>query len=552
MTDAATVNVAKHLGLLATSHPDMPAVHLPAPGASAADAAGQGKYLTWTYAQLEAQSNRLARALQAHGIERGMRTVLMVTPSYEFFLLVFALFKIGAVMVAVDPGIGIRNLGTCLGEAQPQAFIGIPKAHLARRLLGWARDSIRLSVNVGGWFGPTLKSLQKRQLSDAPLLADSRPDEMAAILFTSGSTGVPKGVVYSHGNFAAQVHALQQTYAIAPGEIDLCTFPLFALYAPALGMSAVVPVMDFTRPGSVAPMNIIGPVQRFDVTNLFGSPALLNRVGRFAVENNLELPSLRRVISAGAPVPAAVIERFTRLLNADAQVFTPYGATESLPVASLGSRVILSETAPLTAQGRGVCVGEPVPMINAKVIRVSDEPIARWSDDLVLPTGHIGEIAVQGPMVTASYYRREQSTALAKIADPDSPFGFWHRMGDLGYQDELGRLWFCGRKSQRVVLSAGVLHTVCCEGIFNQHPQVFRTALVQVDDEPVLCVELEAEARSADQKQVESALLEIGRRHPITAGIRRVLFHPSFPVDIRHNAKIGREKLALWARGKLR
>jgi acyl-CoA synthetase (AMP-forming)/AMP-acid ligase II len=263
---------------------------------------------------------------------------------------------------------------------------------------------------------------------------------------------------------------------------------------------------------------------------------------------------LRRVISAGAPVPAAAVERFCTMLAAGVQVHTPYGATEALPVASIGSDEILGDTRHRTPKGAGVCVGRPVEGMCVKVIRISDDPIPAWRDDLELPRGEVGEIVVQGPVVTRSYYNRPESTALAKIADP-ARGGFYHRMGDLGYLDERGRLWFCGRKSQRVVTPSGTLYTIPCEGVFNAHPAVHRTALVGVPRpggvEPVLCVELEKEAASTPPEVLRQELLALGAAHAQTRAIRTVLFHASFPVDIRHNAKIFREKLATWAAKQL-
>jgi acyl-CoA synthetase (AMP-forming)/AMP-acid ligase II len=284
-------------------------------------------------------------------------------------------------------------------------------------------------------------------------MATTASEETAAILFTSGSTGVPKGAVYSHGNFAAQVEALRELYTIQPGEIDLPTFPLFALFAPALGMTSVLPEMDFTRPAQVDPHKIIAAIQTFEITSMFGSPALLNRVSLYGREHGITLPSLQRVISAGAPVPATVLERFTTMLANGAQIFTPYGATEALPVCSIGSAEILGETRALTEQGQGICVGRPVAGIELEIITISDEPIIRWDDSLRLPASAIGEIAVKGAQVTSSYHNRPSSTALAKISDPRG--GFYHRMGDLGYRDERGRIWFCGRKSHRVCTASG-------------------------------------------------------------------------------------------------
>lgn len=545
-------NIAAHLPRMAQLRPHAQAVVFP----QGRDASGRVAYTHYTFAQLDIESDRIAQGLQAIGIKRGMRTVLMVQPSLDFFALTFAIFKLGAIPVLVDPGMGVKNLKTCLAEAEPEAFIGIPKAHLARLLLGWGKQSLKKLICVGPKLplcGTSLQQLRQAAANSSFVIAPTTPEETAAILFTSGSTGVPKGVVYSHGNFIAQVEALRRLYRIEPGEIDLPTFPLFALFAPALGMTAIIPDMDATRPAHVDPGKIIEAVENFGVTNMFGSPALLNRVGRYGVEHGIKLPSLRRVISAGAPVPAVVLERFSRMLDASAEIFTPYGATESLPVASIGSKEILGDTRARTDQGCGVCVGRPVEGLRLEVIGISDQPIPSWSDDLCLPVGEVGEIVVQGPQVTAGYFNRAQSTVLAKIADPQSG-GFFHRMGDLGYRDPQGRIWFCGRKSHRVITAAGTLFTIPCEAVFNTHPLVFRSALVGLGppgaQTPVLCVELEAAAKTADQQRLRQELLEIGAKFQHTKGIKTLLFHPAFPVDIRHNAKIFREKLAVWAAGR--
>jgi acyl-coenzyme A synthetase/AMP-(fatty) acid ligase len=515
----------------------------------------QGKHHRhFTFRELDAESDRLAAGLEHHGIGRGTRTVLMVKPGLEFYALTFALLKAGAVVVLIDPGMGTKNLGICLGEAEPEAFIGIPKAHLARCLFGWAKRTLRRFVTVGtrfGWSGVSLEQVRRAgEKAGTYRIADTRADETSAILFTSGSTGVAKGVVYTHGMFAAQVEALRRLYDIRPGEVDLPTFPLFGLFAPGLGLTAVIPEMDFTRPAHVDPVKIIRAIQHFGVTNLFGSPALIRRVGHYGATHDVKLPSLRRVISAGAPVSASAIERFTSLLAEGVEVSTPYGATEALPVCSIGGKEVLADTRYKTAEGAGVCIGRPVEGIKLKIIHISDEPIPTWSDNLEVPCGEIGEIIVQGAVVTRTYHNRPQSTALAKMDSATG--GYYHRMGDLGYVDEKGRVWFCGRKSQRVVTSGGTLFTIPCEGVFNAHPAVYRTALVGVErggvTEPVLCVEREKDA-SLPAEKLREELLALGAKHPHTRAIKTILFHPAFPVDIRHNAKIFREKLAVWAAG---
>ncbi|MEJ2491134.1 MAG: fatty acid CoA ligase family protein [Desulfuromonadales bacterium] len=553
MSSAAPVNVAAHLAEMARRQPDAPAIFIP----TGENQQGTTTYQKLSFAELDQMSNRMALALDSAGIRRGVRTVLMVPPGVEFFALTFALFKVGAVPVLVDPGMGTGNLKTCLAEAAPAAFIGITKAHLARLLLGWGKPTLKILLTVGkkyGWGGMTLAKAVARVATSCRYQAvQPETDETAAILFTSGSTGVPKGAVYSHGNFAAQVEMLRGVYDIRPGEIDLPTFPLFALFAPALGMTSVVPEMDFTRPAAVDPVKIVTAIETFQVTTMFGSPALIDRLGRYGKTRQLKLPSLKRAISAGAPVPARVLERFVSMLDEPAEIFTPYGATEALPVCSIGSREILAETRHATDQGKGVCIGRPVAGTVLEIIAIDDAPIASWDNNLKVADGTVGEIVVKGAQVTREYFNRTESTALAKIKDlaDDS---FYHRMGDLGYRDQQGRIWFCGRKSHRVVTAAGTLFTIPCEGIFNTHKEVLRTALVGVGpvgrQRPVLCVELEKGTDTAEVERIYQELLEIGSRHAITRPITRVLFHPAFPVDIRHNAKIFREKLALWAAEK--
>jgi len=207
----------------------------------------------------------------------------------------------------------------------------------------------------------------------------------------------------------------------------------------------------------------------------------------------------------------------------------------------------------MTGEGHGVCVGRPVKSITLAIIAISDGPVDAWSDELTLPAWEVGEITVRGPQVSKEYLNRPEATRMAKI--PDQSGGVWHRMGDVGYLDGSGRIWFCGRKTHRVQTLKGTIYTIPVEGVFNTHPKIFRTALVGLglkgSQQPVLCVELETKATKPEQELIRRELLELGSRYPHTKQIREILFHPAFPVDIRHNAKIFREKLAVWAQGEL-
>jgi acyl-CoA synthetase (AMP-forming)/AMP-acid ligase II len=539
-------NIAAALVRMARQQPD--AIALRCPGRRGRG--GLARYdIALSYRELDVRSDVIAAGLARIGIVRGTRAVVMVRPGADFFALMFALFKAGAVPVLVDPGIERRALKQCLGEAQPQAFIGIALAQWARRMLGWGRGHVRQCVSVGrfGFAGPSLATLERWGAGAGPQLADTMPDEVAAILFTSGSTGVPKGVVYRHRHFLAQIQMLGDAFGIAPGAVNLPTFPPFALFDPALGSTSVIPDMDPTRPARADPRKLHAAIARFAVTDLFGSPALMAVLAR----HGQPLPGLKRLMSAGAPVPAAVVARLRELLPEDARLWTPYGATECLPVAVIEGGE-LQATRAATETGSGTCVGRPVPPNVVRLICIRDDAIAEWSGVQLVQPGEVGEITVAGPSVTDSYFNRPAATALAKIRERLSDGGerVVHRMGDLGWFDRDGRLWFCGRKTQRVQCVDGPLYTEQVEPVFNAHPEVLRTALVGIGgagaQQPVLCVELRSRQGRSACSRIRAELLAMGGQYVHTARVQRIVFHPRFPVDIRHNAKIGREALARW------
>ena len=523
------------------------------------DHSGKHPYRQCTFQQLHDDSNLLADGLLNMGVQPGMRLVLMVRPGIDFISLVFALFKAGVVSVLIDPGMGRAALLRCLQEVEPNGFVAIPLAHAVRCLFRRRFSRSRFHVTVGKrwfWSGPTLNDLRQRNLSSGFQPVATSADDPAAIIFTTGSTGPPKGVLYRHGNFDCQVDELREFYGIQPGEIDLAGFPLFGLFNCAMGVTTVVPHMDPTRPATVDPRNIIEPIRDWEVTQAFGSPALWNVVGRYCEEHSIRLPTLRRVLSAGAPVPPHVLRRMKNVIHPDGDIHTPYGATESLPVASISASEVLSETALRSQDGAGTCVGRRFARIEWKIIRIEEGPIPTMDQARELPCGEIGEIIVRGPVVTTEYVTGTGANALHKIADDG---GIWHRIGDLGYLDSQDRLWFCGRKAHRVLTAAGPLYSVPCEAILNKHEAVYRSALVGVgspgQQRPVFVVEPWSKRfpRSTGQReQLLEELRELARSHPLTRPVETILLHRSLPVDIRHNAKISREKLAVWASSILR
>ncbi|MFZ4647021.1 MAG: fatty acid CoA ligase family protein [Gemmataceae bacterium] len=492
---------------------------------------------TWSYERLLDASDRLSASLVSMGVGAGMRVAVMAPPSPRLFATLFALFRLGAVAVMVDPGMGLKGLKRCLREADCQGFIGSPKAMIARAILGLCPGA-RIVAHIGNGWLPGYRALVEARSGGTPVYP-AAPVDMAAILYTSGSTGPAKGAVYSAGTLAAQVVALRDMLDIQPGEVDLSTFPLFGLYAPVLRMTAVIPIMDFTRPASVDAGMLLDMAARYRVDNLFASPAVLTRLAKRAEEHG-GLDRLKRIVSAGAPVPWPLVRRVRALLRPGASLYTPYGMTEALPIACPSDSGILGDALERTRCGGGIYLGKPVPGIRVTILPASDEPLGTVPDSL--PSGAHGEIAVTGPQVTRSYWRRPEADSRHKMTVDGEVI---HRTGDLGYLDSSGDLWYLGRQAQAVRVGGKSYPADACEAVFLDLPGVSRVALVQAGpDCAALVVEPHTGVSSANLKaEIRRRAAEVDLDVPIFT----VLIHGPFPVDRRHNSKIDRETLGHWA-----
>ena len=586
-------NIARHLSLMAASQPAAIAIKIPRGRLPS----GAIDYLTLTFAELHTEVTAWQQHLAARGVCAGDRTLVMVRQGLPLIAAVFALFRLGAVPVIIDPGMGLKSFLRCVAHSRPRVL---------SRVCWRAFRSVEVRVSVSG--SPLARAKipnskfqipKKFQIPNSK--SQSSDSALAAILFTSGSTGTPKGVCYEHAMFEAQIRAIRAIYDIAPGERDLSMLPIFALFAPALGMTTIVPELDPSRPATLDPAKIVQAIQQEQVTNSFGSPTLWNKIADYCLAHNITLPTLRRVLCAGAPVPASLWEKARKILP-NGQLHSPYGATECLPVSTISgdeikgfsifdSRFSIKELPLHSDSGAaapnrksrienrksfGACVGRATPEIQIKIISITDTPIATLADARELPHGEIGEIIVTGPAVTREYDNLPEATAAAKIMgespmppdpslasvnsairNPHSAFPVtWHRMGDTGYLDADGRLWFCGRKAERVETASGTLYTEPCEQVFRAHSQVARCALIGLGERgsqiPAIVVQPANKnlarpeaAKLADEFAAE--LRALAQAHPHTQQITRFYFHPNFPVDVRHNAKIHRLTLAKWA-----
>jgi len=433
-------------------------------------------------------------------------------------------------------------------------MIGIPQAILFKKLFHNSFKSVRKSFCCGSWLNITGKDIRKeaqRSSRDVEMYAP-QDNSLAAIIFTTGSTGPPKGVRFEHSIFSSQLHYIKNYYNISTDDIDLPGFPLFALFSTALGACAIIPDMDPTKPAHVNPVKFVNAINTYGVTYSFGSPAIWQVVSNYCAKNKLTCKTLKKVLMAGAPVPGNLIKRVYGLMPRDGQIYTPYGATESLPIVSIEGREIINHTWSKTTLGHGTCVGRPLPGIQLDIIEVSEQPFGSYDQCIKKSVNEIGEIIVKGNVVSEAYENNLRETTLSKIPDND---GFWHRLGDMGYIDDQGRLWFCGRKAHRVHTENGFMYTIPCEAIINEHPQVFRSALTGIDtsngfEEPVIIIEPEPGAELS-HKELLAEIKQLAAAHHLTQSIKHFLIHSNFPVDIRHNAKIFREKLKIWAQDKL-
>ena len=568
MADSA--NIARHLPLMAARQPDRPAIKVPRGRTND----GRIDYLTLSFTELDAEANAWVEKLSARSVQRGDRVLVMVKQGLPLIAVAFALFKLGAVPVIIDPGMGRRNFLACVARSRPRVLLGIPRAQMLSHIFRSAFATVEIRIWVSGLSTARLSSGPRSAIPGSQL-ASSNAADLAAILFTSGSTGAPKGVCYEHGMFEAQVRLIRDTYAIQPGEVDLPMLPIFALFNPALGMTTVVPEIDPSRPAAVDPAKIVRAILQEGVTNSFGSPTLWRKIFDHCLADNITLPSLRRVLCAGAAVPASLWADAPRVLTNGA-LHSPYGATEALPVATVSAEEILT----FGVLGYGTLVGRPLAANEVKITALHEGPVPSLEAVRELPPGEIGEIIVTGPTVTKEYDALPEANARAKIQTPNfktqtksgtedktETFGtwplesgnsaaiaaVWHRMGDAGYLDANGRLWFCGRIAERVQAATGPIHTEPCEQVFRGHHLVERVALVGLGvsgrQEPVLVVQRRPLRTNppVDDAALASDLFKLAQKHPHTAVIRRFFFHPSFPVDVRHNAKIHRLTLAQWA-----
>lgn len=525
-------NVLSVLREVAARVPDRAALIAPAP---------DGKEGRITFAELRDRIDRVAGGLHRIGLGPGERAIVMVPMSIDLYVVMLAVLQIGAVAVFVDPWIGLRQIAAFAAFAEPRAWIGVPRSHLLRLIAGGLR-SIPLSVTTGFRLGRlparcNLSELESESGDVIAPIAPVEPDAPALITFTSGSSGEPKGANRTHGFLLAQQRALAAEFPAVEGDVDMAMFPVFALNNLAVGVTTVVPAMDFRRVDRVDAARVLHQMAEHRVTTCTASPPFFDRLTAHLASFHTEVPFLRRLLTGGAPVSDAQLAVWRRALPRT-EILVAYGSTEAEPVAHLTAeerRTAINDVRPETP---GYCAGRPVERVRAKVIRIHDGPVelgpegwAEWE----LPDGDIGELVVTGEHIGRDYYKNPQAVRENKILDQNGTV--WHRMGDTGSFDGEGRFWIAGRVHSTIRRGGTLVHPQLVEqAARGEDPRIVRVAAVGMPDPAVgERVVMVVEATAGEELRSEVAA-RLG-----AAGLpcdEILLMDEPLPVDPRHNSKI--------------
>ncbi len=513
--------------------------------------------LSWQ--QLDRNILDLAAGLQEAGVGRGSRVSLMVPPGVELTVALYACLRLGAVVVVADAGLGAKGLSRAVKGATPDFLIGIDKALAAASVLGWPGRRIsvgdlpaarRRMLGVETSLAALSRSGARRGSSQLTESVD--PDAPAAVLFTSGSTGPAKGVLYTHRQLAAMRDTVAETFGISSGARLVAGFAPFALLGPALGAVSVTPAMDVTAPRTLTARALADAAAAIDATVVFASPAALRNVlatrDGVSAAGHQALEGIGLLLSAGAPVPAPLLAEVQRLLPR-ASLHTPYGMTEALPVTDISLEQIQAADADAAAgtvagAGNGVCVGWPV-----HGARVAVVPLAQ---DGTAPGCHpVTEAGVTGEILVSAAHVKEEYDRLWLIQQESTSVPGWHRTGDVGHFDAVGRVWVEGRLAHVVTAPGAVVTPVGAEQAIERLDSVRLAAIAGVGpagtQTVVAVVETVPPVRKAGPAAPQLAGHVRSAARKAGVSVSAVLVVPAQPTDIRHNAKIDRSRLSRWA-----
>lgn len=516
-------------------------------------------YETLSFKELRARILQYQRGLLALGISPGKRIIMLVSPGHDFLAFSFAIMACGAVPVFIDPGIGLEKLSDCIKDSAASGCVVSAKAQILMLLKRDLFKNMQIVVNASRLpigFGTNLdffSSFSAAETSIKPFSAQAT----ALVAFTSGATGTPKGVVFSNSNLSAQMKIFKYIFGLKAGSRDLPLLPIFSLYGASSGVTSIFYPSNPGRPLDFDASHLCKVINNLSVETSFGSPTLWSKIATYAAGQAITFPSIKKVFMAGTSVSAKVREQVAAVCK-NADLFTPYGATEALPVTL--SPVDLLPKQPESANNMmvGIPVGEAVPNLQYKIISIVDGQIKNINEVEEVGFGEIGELIVSGPNISSQYLNRVDADQLYKITDGNS---VWHRIGDACYMGKDANLYYCGRVAHRVITTdstgkKNTLYSEAVEVVFNANPKVKRSALISIDHGIGAAVAIEPYPSffpdsPGSYSSFIAELRALAETTSYTGEITEYFFFHDFPVDARHNAKIFRDQLgALASAGK--
>lgn len=431
-----------------------------------------------TFGELWERVCRFSGSLHARGFAPNDRALILIPMSVDLYVALLATLKEGGIAVFIDPWVSLRTKLRLARHAELKAWLGIPKSQLLRPFVR----------------GVAIAPLSLSRFARGPLREEIAADaDRALITFTTGSSGNPKGVNRTHRILIAQHERLAENFPARDGDVDLCTFPVFALNNLASGVTTVIPPM----PADV------------QLSTATASPPVFDEFAR-----RDDRPRFRRILTGGAPVTDLQLRAWMKAWP-ESEIAIAYGSSEAEPVAHI------TAAERLKIGGRGYVAGKIVNGVRARI-----EPLA---------DGTIGELLVAGDHVCRDYDGDERATRLTKVHDPDGTV--WHRMGDTGWFDEEGRFRIAGRVHTTMWRDGKPVHAQLVEqAARGDDPRIRRAAALQVGAR--IAVVIESDADVADE--VRARLAAANEPCDIVLVTRDPL-----PVDPRHNSKIDYVRLRM-------
>lgn len=470
---------------------------------------------TITYQELDTTIRQTAAQMKARGIRPGDRVLVFIPMGIDLYRTVLALYRIGAVAVFLDEWVSWKRMELCARLADCRGFTGI---WTARILSCFSMPLWKIPVNIN-------PSDYLKYTPDESAATQVAADQPALITFTTGSTGTPKAAVRNHAFLRKQFEVLREEMDVQPGDVDMTVLPIVLLINLGVGATSVIARFKAAKPDAFHPDQVVQQIQQHRVLRITASPFLVRRLAEHCLKHNTSLPSLKKVLTGGAPVFPAEARLFCQAFP-KTDIRVAYGSTEAEPISVISA----STLGAVKAGGlSGLPVGKVHHAAEVKIIPITDEPIV-LPPEQALPEcspGEIGEIVVAGPHVLSAYWNNPEALRRNKIYESNGTV--WHRTGDSGYLDHAGGLYLTGRCTSLFCHEGHLICPFLYENWLHEQPGVTLGTIVKRQEQVYMVVELNDPAqepilrRAADQLPVSVLQWSVMKK---------------IPRDPRHHSKI--------------